>query len=219
MCGEAASSSQQALGATIVNSSSPEGPTVILINPSSPHYSSAFEKAHSAPCVPYHWLAACKAAKARVDPKDLRPRSPIFVNEFNSAKKGDPLRTYVSVNIARTLNLDPKTNKAEMERRLACAGAIILKKRWNADLIILSKESEFFENVLEDKAKYQRTWQRYAEVDWVDSVLSGGELLSIPDGDASDAEEQLESQRSQREDSFAAEEVIDRVGPGRPTGK
>lgn len=142
---------------------------------------------------------------------------PYIVNEFIQSKLGNPLRVYVSLNIERNLNRRPAEEAAEAradaESKLARGGAIIVQQRKLADLIIFNRQTDFYETIMKEIKEHNRTWQRTAERVWVNEVAALGKMLSLSVGEV----EQLE--REEREDSFAAEEKIDRAGPGRPTGK
>lgn len=200
-------------------------PTTVIVN----HNHASYVKGERDPRhVPYHWLAVCADDNCVVDTLELRPMLPFLVNRHNEERLGEPMRVYVSLNIERSGKVTAQEGQAAMQRDLARVGAVIVAKRSDADLIIVDKKYAFYKTIVGEKDRYNRTWQRLVEKDWVDDMLQSAKMPPL-NGTAKEAEEQPDedvgenrrdeqdvASRANSEDSFAEEDVYEKPGPGRP---
>jgi predicted transposase YdaD len=86
-------------------------------------------------------------------------------------------------------------------------------KRAHADLLVVDKQSRFYQTIKAEIAQYGRTWQKIAERDWVTDCVANGRLTWAVD--------RMEEEGGEEQDSFEEEEQVKPPGkgPGRPTGK
>lgn len=129
-----------------------------------------------------------------------------------------PVPIYVSKNVYRSpVQLDVPVWKIVGDQ-LAGAGAIIVAKRSEADVLVVDRRSDFYKNTIKPEIqKFKRTHQRVAERAWVEQCMALNQFLGISVGDMEE-----EDARHQREDSFADEgeaPAAPKKKPGRPVGK
>ncbi|GMK59872.1 hypothetical protein CspeluHIS016_0900890 [Cutaneotrichosporon spelunceum] len=168
-------SSITALGGSVVPSRAEA--TGILVNRSHPSFTPS--SSDSPPQITYTWPAHCAAAKTRVDPSTLP--APILLNHWKPGSESVPLTVYVSINL-RILRADEDrgATKAAVEAALAQLGALIVRKRAMADVMVVDRKTLFFlDKITAEVKKAGKEWQRFAEREWAEAVVREGRMLPL----------------------------------------
>lgn len=179
--------------------------------------------------VSYHWLTQVASTHTRLDPSlPLDPPTPIFCHPSPHEDRR-PLRVWVSVNVLRQAG-EERAEEAQraVHEKLALGGGIIVSKRKLADLLVIDPETQFYQNILDERKKNGRTDQRLAERDWVEDCYSNRKLVwattmgdekvkrkSIGKGKGKDEDKDDDGADSFAEDDMPAKSK----GLGRPTGQ
>lgn len=159
----------------------------------------------------YHWLIACGKENRLLDEAELQYSEPFMVYP---KRERYPLKVWVSKNVSRHAGETPEEALVNVTSQLEAAGAISLKKRKFADVLVVDTSSEFYKTVKKEKVAHGRTWQKIVQREWVEYCIKE-QVVEIRH-----VEDEVQEEVNAGEDSFVEEEPGPvRSGPGRPTGK
>lgn len=208
----------QRLGGTVVDDAAEA--TIIIENPA--HQIAKAERpilARSAPQAeiqPYHFISLCLLHSRRVHADEVTPM-PLMVHPDNSRNRA-PLKAWISINVMRVSGETPLEAKEAVTAALETHGALEVTKRSAADLLIVDVHSAFYKTVLDERDANQRTHQRIAERDWLQTCFAENKLSWL-NGREAKQQEAGEAGDVSDTDSMARESPSSRQrGPGRPTG-
>ncbi|WWC88056.1 uncharacterized protein L201_002959 [Kwoniella dendrophila CBS 6074] len=216
------------LGGTVTKAR--EGSSILLVNPSHPTYKQEIEhlvylkktyrELEQPKIISYHWISNLYYLQKYIEPEELEIVSPIFTYPSSNkltpehGEKFRPIKSWVSVNVAREQDETPDQARDNLMKKLECSGTINVNKRSHADLLMVDESSQFAKKIYEEKDKHHRFWQKIAERDWVDNCLREKKL--IWNIEKEDDPEDDDDKDSFIEDSTA---TIKGKGLGRPTGQ
>ncbi|RXK39654.1 hypothetical protein M231_03008 [Tremella mesenterica] len=93
-------------------------------------------------------------------------------------KKNTPLKVWVSVNLARMVNeMHGLEAQATVRKLLEYGGALSVDKRSSADVLVVDRDSNFFRTqIMPERERNGRFWQKVVERDWVEACVKDGKL-------------------------------------------
>ncbi|WVO14684.1 hypothetical protein L204_102321 [Cryptococcus depauperatus] len=182
------------LGGSVI--STQKEATIVLVNPNHYTYKHQLVQNTNGPLIrSYHWLAWCRKAERLVNPSEMELEAPVFTYP-SDIEDNRPLRTYVSINLYRLLGEDSETAYADCVLVLSLGGALIVRKRADADLIVINEDSKFAKLAHKEKKEHGRDWQKIVDRNWVERCIKAKRLIWNENEDDDDGAESDDSFRS-----------------------
>lgn len=235
--------------------------TLLIVHPRSPSYDEEqrqirklareFPSIRAPKVVPYTYISLTSREilnptnSPPTDSTTIQTLPPIFYHPDRTTEHR-PLKAWVSVNVTRQSSDEtaPEAQNAVMDM-LVRGGALIVKKRAHADLLIVDRTTDFYHKVAAEREQNGRMHQRLEERDWVKAAMASGKMAWVLEGEEKeDGNEQAEGQgegegvkekgkgkdkEKEKEqeaegedevDSFAEDDApIHKSGRGRPSGQ
>lgn len=136
---------------------------------------------------------------------------PVFINP----KTEQPLRAWVSVNLPKMSGEKEAADaQAAVVEVLIRGGAIVVKKRNMADLLVVDPNSAFYATAMEEKIRNKRDHQLLKERDWVEYNAKKKKISWDPEAAARG--EESEDVREDEVDRRKSTDIVEKKTIPRP---